>query len=910
MNGRRPHVGLRIMGWIGVCLGVAVLIGWAFDLTILKRIFPGLISMKPNTTLGILAIGIGLLGLRRFPLLTRACAVFVGALAFLTLIEIFFGWNFGIDELLFKDRDPAFTEAIPGRMAFTTTICLALSAAVLWLLGTRKPGARQPFVLGWLGSMIFSMGLFSGLASWTGFAEGYVWEMWTSMSLHAALFFMALGSALLWKAWSESAAYWRTTSWLTAGFVLGVVILAFVAVGFNANNRELIRSATHLVQTQNKLRALDQFLAAFENLERAWHRLFNQGQSLTGDQPAQLERPLGALKALDLSVSQIKILKDMESDSRSAAAILTTPAPTNPSARQSVLEETDRIHRRIHANAMLFRETEIMALGQHSEQSQASAKNASFLLPLSTFLSLVLLTSAFFLLNSEISGRQHALEALRESEERFRTMAHLMPQLAWSADAHGSIYWYNQRFCDYTGLSQDEILRQGWPSLIEPSYLEQVMHKWEESVRQGTPFESEVALRAADGSYRRFLGLAMPLKDEKGRILRWFGTDTDVEESKRIMSELERKEVQLRLSQQVGRVGGFDWDLLTNEVEWSPELEVLYGLPPGAFGRTYEAWASHVHPGDRPEAEKRAQDAVQSGLFLAEFRVIWPDKSVHWIGGRGSVIRDSHGKPIRLVGVNYDITEMKQAEERVRSQNVELEKRVNERTAQLQAANKELESFSYSVSHDLRAPLRALDGFSRMLIERYTQQLDVDGQRMLGILRSESQRMAQLIDDLLAFSRLGRQPVEFKPVDMQALAQTAMDEVMGRNAGRKVELRIEPLPEAFGEQPMLRQVWVNLLDNALKFTRKSDPARITLGAQAQAHEQIYFVKDNGVGFDMRYVGKLFDVFQRLHSDKEFAGTGVGLALVKRVIQRHGGRVWAEGEIGKGATFYFALPLKS
>ncbi|MBM4278483.1 MAG: HAMP domain-containing protein [Deltaproteobacteria bacterium] len=237
----------------------------------------------------------------------------------------------------------------------------------------------------------------------------------------------------------------------------------------------------------------------------------------------------------------------------------------------------------------------------------------------------------------------------------------------------------------------------------------------------------------------------------------------------------------------------------------------------------------------------------------------------------------------------------------------ELEQRVRDRTAQLEAANKELEAFSYSVSHDLRAPLRAIDGFSRVILEDYTDKLDDEGKRYLNIIGSNTKKMGQLIDDLLLFSRLGRQELRASGIDMGKLAKAVSEELKLAVPERKLKFTINTLIPAQGDQAMIRQVFVNLLSNAVKFTRPKENSVIEVGGSNEGDENIYYVKDNGVGFDMQYVNKLFGVFQRLHSSEEFEGTGVGLAIVQRIIHRHGGRVWVEGKVNGGATFYFTLP---
>jgi len=262
--------------------------------------------------------------------------------------------------------------------------------------------------------------------------------------------------------------------------------------------------------------------------------------------------------------------------------------------------------------------------------------------------------------------------------------------------------------------------------------------------------------------------------------------------------------------------------------------------------------------------------------------------------------------------LQQEVEERRRVDEDLRNLNAQLEQRVAQRTTQLETANKELESFSYSVSHDLRGPLRGVVGFADALMEDHAEELGAEALRKLRIVHGEGLRMGRLIDDLLAFSRLGRKALQMAPVDMEALARRAWeavtgDAVVGPDGGSRAQLDLGLLPQVQGDPALLTQVWINLLSNAVKFSAKRERPQVAVSAITYGDEYVYFVRDNGAGFNPKYQDKLFRVFQRLHDSESFAGTGVGLALVQRIVQRHGGRVWAEGQTDRGATFYFALP---
>ncbi len=321
-------------------------------------------------------------------------------------------------------------------------------------------------------------------------------------------------------------------------------------------------------------------------------------------------------------------------------------------------------------------------------------------------------------------------------------------------------------------------------------------------------------------------------------------------------------------------------------------------------------WMSITHPDDiQEEREHVAQlNAGEIHSFRMEKRYLHPDGSLAWINMTIASVKDqTHEHPCHLCMIE-DITERRQQKMEIQRLNTELEQRVIDRTTQLQSANKELESFCYSVSHDLRAPLRHIDGYVDLLTTRCRDGLSDQGLHYLDTISDSARQMGILIDDLLQFSRTGRAEMKQEKVDMNKLFKEVQTTLKETYVGRNVEWIVADLPAVRGDYSLLRQVWANLLSNALKFTRTKEVARIEISVHREKEEFIFVVSDNGVGFEMRYATKLFGVFQRLHPVEKFEGTGIGLATVQRIIDRHGGRVWAEAEVDQGARFYFALPI--
>lgn len=588
----------------------------------------------------------------------------------------------------------------------------------------------------------------------------------------------------------------------------------------------------------------------------------------------------------------------------------------------------------------------------------------------------------------DLTQRKRAEAALRESEARFRYLADHAPMMVWMSGTDKLCTYCNKSWLDFTGRSMEQELGAGWLDNVHPDDMAHCLEIYTTAFEARQPFEIDYRFRRFDGEYRWVLDIGVPRFTSDGDFLGYIGSCIDITERKTAAEEvfklnqsLDRQVKKLETLLEVIPIGiGIAEDPECRMIRINPSLAKQLGIrsdvnasltaPPDERPVSFK-----VYCGDKelePE-ELPMQYAAAHGIEIRDLEVdvVHDDGTVVKLLEYAAPLFDEQGNAIGSVGAFVDITARVQAEAEIRRLNASLEHRVKERTAQLEAANKELESFSYSVSHDLRAPLRHIGGFVDLLQKRLEITLvDELSRRYLNIIADTTKQAGILIDDLLAFSRMGRTEMRLMSIDMNQLVKEVKNEIKPDTQGRSIHWEIASLPTVKGDPSMIRLVLRNLMENAVKYTRTRSNAVIEIGSlhstdhsrdqnrdQSRDHEtnidkggedidqtneknddkteyktdkgkdkdehkdkhkceweneyeDVIFVRDNGIGFDMRYAHKLFGIFQRLHNDPQFEGTGIGLANVQRIIHRHGGRVWAEGAVNQGATFFFSLPKLS
>jgi len=636
---------------------------------------------------------------------------------------------------------------------------------------------------------------------------------------------------------------------------------------------------------------LDPYRKARESIPRHVERLL----SLTGDNPEQTSRGKTltdlAQERLNSAESTLRIYR------KGAESSVRPEVKRQLDSGKSVMDEV----RRVIAE---FREEEERLLRIRADETNRSAQQTIAVIVAGNVVSLTGLALAFLLLRRDVTDRARAQIAAQRLAAEIEDLYDRAPCGYHSVNKDGIFVHVNDTEIRWLGYSREELVgKMRFIDIVAPEHQNIVRKNFPKLVAGGTTDHLEYDLVRKDGSRFPVSVSATAIMDENGQFVMSRTTMFDigdlVEARTRIL------EANAFLDTVVENIPSMIFVKHADTLRFArvnrAEEEML-GMPrEDVIGKSDH----DLFPASQADffTSKDREVLAQRDVVDIQEEVIDTPQGQRILHTRKIGIRDGYGTPQYLLGISHDITDRIQAEKRIQALAADLEIRAN----QLEAANKELESFSYSVSHDLRSPLRAIDGFSRLMEEDYGNVLDAEGNRLLTVIRQNSQRMGQLIDDLLAFSRLGRKPIAPDRFSMNELVAEALEDVhAGTSTPPKVT--VQDLPDIAGDRVLLRQVWINLISNAFKYSSKNDDAAVEIGSlPVENGSRVYFVRDNGVGFDMQYYDKLFGVFQRLHRIDEFPGTGVGLAIVQRVVSRHGGRAWADARLNEGATFYFSVP---
>jgi PAS domain S-box-containing protein len=672
---------------------------------------------------------------------------------------------------------------------------------------------------------------------------------------------------------------------------------------------------------------------------------------------------------------------------------------------------------------------------------------------------------------AQLIEEQAARAAAEANEKKHRALAEAIPQIVWTAGADGQIDYYNKRWFDYTGLSPKESEGLNWQSMLHPDDTQQAIEGWEQALSKGESFEIECRFKRADNTYRWHLSRALPVLEQEGKIIKWIGTCTDIDDQKRAaevlqaakdelerrvaerteelskannilkeqisfrefieealqkekeflkallenvldgiiacdadgnislfnrmtrqfhglpnepiptelwheyydlyhpdgetkllkeetplfralrgelvrnlefmimpkkgdpprivlasgqaivnhqgkklgavvalhdVTERKRSEQALKESEERFQIAAratndviWDWNLIDNTMWWHESFKSAYGYSESECGHDSIWWFEYMHPEDKERVSSEIYMAINSGreFWSSEYRFRRSDGSYAHVLDRGFIIYDEGGRPLRVIGAMMDITERKQVEQSLIM-----------KTAELERSNTELEQFAYVASHDLQEPLRMVASYTQLLARRYKGKLDANADEFISFAVDGATRMQLLINDLLEYSRVGRKNKEFAVIDCEIVFDQTISNLRAAIMETSAIITHDSLPTVMADDVQLCRLFQNLIGNAIKYHRQQeDPPRVHVSAKLEGNEWVFSVKDNGIGIDPKHFERIFVIFQRLHRKEEYSGTGIGLAICKKIIERHKGRIWVESQVGKGATFYFSLP---
>jgi PAS domain S-box-containing protein len=887
---------------LAIVFGCWVLFGWVFDVSIAKTIIPGQVAVKANTALCFILIGLALwLRSRLEPLsgslrMTVGFATLtVGVVGAISFSEFLTGWDPGFDQLLIKvGPEDAHGSVRAGLMSPVAAASFVLLGAALATVHTRNRIGRW-----WVQLCVIAVtvGTIFGVLDFVldaGNTHTYISPLTAFVLLVLALsiplveleyglgrFFASdsSGGTLIRRLLPACIVIPIGLGWLRwrgeeAGLFSGWVGVSLMVVGTAILLASIVIWTAHIADTTDRERLRTQGnnlrLAAIVNCSN---------EAIIG------KTQEGIITSWNPGAEAIYGYTAQEMIGQSVSILI-------PAEHQSEFQE---ILGRISKGEEIR--------GYESERIRKDGTKIMVSLSVAPIRDATGALLGASTIARDITEQKRAQEEIKRSSLYARSLIEASVDPLVTISKAGKIMDVNQATEQATGFTREQLIGTDFSDYFtEP---EKARAGYERVFSEETVHDYPLALRHRSGQIMEVLYNASVFRNQRGEVEGVFAAARDVTERNQAERGLKQSETRYR-----------SLVTATSQIVWSTDAsgKVVGDMPlwRSYTGATPEqimggGWIDSLHPDDRERTADIWIRAVRGrSLYDTEYRIRRQDGEYRFFSVRGVPVLDDSGSIQEWIGTCTDITERKQAEEALHRLNQELESRVQQRTAQLQAANQELESFTYSVSHDLRAPLRHISGFSKILSEDFSAVLPQEAQHLLQRIEEGTRRMGMLVDDLLNLGRVGRHEVRLQVTGLDTVVKEVLTDLQPESENRKVEWKIGRLPYVECDAPLMKQVFQNLLSNALKFTRPREQAVIEVGCQEQNGIPIVFVRDNGVGFSMKYADKLFGVFQRLHRTEDFEGTGVGLATVQRIVQKHGGRIWAEAELDKGATFYFTL----
>jgi len=921
-----PRIVRRLAQLVALCsllpivFGIIVLAGWTFHIDALLSVPRGQVAIRANTGACFILLGLALWWMRKeepavassFRLVAGVLALTAALVGLVSLLEYLFTWNFGIDQLLF-DLAPSVTpeELRPGLMSPLSGLSFLLLGTGLAFLDSKNRSLR------WLVEFVPPAVVFTA----TFGILDYVLDRGTSHTHIAPLTALILWPLAVGIACARTAS--GTGALLVssgpAGTLVRRLLPASVVVPILIGWLRWTGVESHFFSNWTGVAITTVSAAALLGGLTNWTALVvERGEQERRRVEEELHESQQRLQGIIGSALDAIITVDEEQ-----RIVLFNPAAEKMFGCESANSLGCSLDQFIPQR---YRQNHAAHLRNFSE-SNVSRRKAGTLgqlwglrsdgteFPIEASISGIEVAERklFTAIVRDITSRLQTEEALREASTRGRFALETAKLGAWELDLttmqatrsllHDQIFGYESLLPEW---SFDIFLRH-----VHPDDRDRVRDTFQTCVSQGTRWEFECRIFCPNQELRWIWACGDRYREPSSAAVRLFGIVENITERKRAENMLREREQRIRmlLDSTAEAIFGEDTDGLCTFCNPATVRLLGYRSADDLVGKNVHATIHHTRPNGLPYSIENCEmaQAVRAGLtYHNDDLVFWRRDGTCFPSECWSHPLFDNGKPVGSVITFLDITDRKQAQAEICELNNRLELRVAQRTAELEAVNKELEAFTYSVSHDLRQPLRHISAFSRLLTDQLGAALAPEAHRHLQRIQEGTHRMGLLINDLLNLGRVGRQEMHLQVTGFNSLVDEIIAELAPECEGRQIEWKVDTLPFADCDPGLIRQVFQNLLANALKFTRPRTPAIIEVGKQEGHETPVMFVRDNGVGFSMKYADKLFGVFQRLHRAEEFEGTGIGLATAQRIIRKHGGRIWAEAELDKGATFYFTL----